>query len=115
MKSASRQLEMQKRKQHITGYDKESLKLTFTYFGTRIFATASSWFFNDVFFYGNKLFQSDFIDVLTPGNKDVMITWKYNLLNVSVSLVGYYMASLLIDNKLCSLQILPQSRLSLTL
>ena len=106
MKSASRQLEMQKRKQHVTGYDTKSLRLSFSYFGARIFATASSWFFNDVFFYGNKLFQSEFINVLTPGNKDVMVTWKYNLLNVSVSLVGYYMASLFIDNKLCSSYIL---------
>lgn len=58
---------------------------------------------NDIFFCGNKLFQSEFISVLTPGNKDVMVTCKYNLLNVGVSLVGYYLASLFIDNKLCSL------------
>jgi MFS family permease len=103
MKSASRELELQKKKQHVTGYDTKSLRLTFTSFGPRIFATAGAWFFNDVFFYGNKLFQSEFINVLTPGNKDVMVTWKYNLLNVSISLVGYYLASLLIDNKLCSL------------
>jgi hypothetical protein len=27
--------------------------------------------------------------------------WLYNLVNVGVSLVGYYLASFLIDNKLC--------------
>jgi hypothetical protein len=52
----------------------------------RIFATAGAWFFNDVFFHGNKLFQSEFINVLTPENKDVMVTWKYNILNISISL-----------------------------
>lgn len=100
MKSAGKQLAMQKKKQHITGYDTESLKLTFTYFGPRLIATAGAWFANDVFFYGNKLFQSQFIKVITT-SKDVMVTWEYNLINVAVSLVGYYAASFLIDNKLC--------------
>ena len=54
-----------------------------------------------IFFYGNKLFQSNFIAVLTPNNKSVMLGWLYNLINVGVSLVGYYLASFLIDNKLC--------------
>ncbi|KAK0650527.1 putative inorganic phosphate transporter C23D3.12 [Lasiodiplodia hormozganensis] len=99
MKSAGKQLAMQKKKQHITGYDTESLKLTFTYFGPRLIATAGAWFANDVFFYGNKLFQSQFIKVITT-SKDVMVTWEYNLINVAVSLVGYYAASFLIDNKL---------------
>ncbi|KAF2400353.1 putative MFS phosphate transporter [Trichodelitschia bisporula] len=100
MKSASKQLQLAKKKARVTGYDKVSLKLTFTYFGPRVFATAGAWYANDVFFYGNKLFQNQFIAVLTPGNKSVMVGWLYNLINVGVSLVGYYMASFLIDNKL---------------
>ncbi|KAF2146432.1 uncharacterized protein K452DRAFT_262198 [Aplosporella prunicola CBS 121167] len=100
MKSASKQLAVAKKKQHVTGYDTQSLRLTFSYFGPRLIATAGAWFANDVFFYGNKLFQSEFISVITPGNKDVMITWDYSLINVGVSLVGYYMASFFIDNKL---------------
>ncbi|KAF2831526.1 MFS general substrate transporter [Ophiobolus disseminans] len=100
MKSASKQLMLSKKKSNVTGYDIQSLKLTFTYFGPRIVATAGAWFANDVFFYGNKLFQSEFIEVLTPGNKSVMTGWLYNLINVGVSLCGYYLASLLIDNKL---------------
>ncbi|KAL6712027.1 hypothetical protein ACN47E_003070 [Coniothyrium glycines] len=100
MRSASKQLMLSKKKAHVTGYDVASLKLTFTYFGPRLIATAGTWFANDVFFYGNKLFQNEFIEVLTPGNKSVMVGWLYNLINVGVSLVGYYLACLLIDNKL---------------
>jgi hypothetical protein len=100
MKSASKQLALAKKKANVTGYDVQSLKLTFTYFGPRIFATAGTWYCNDVFFYGNKLFQSQFIAVLLPGNKSVMVGWLYSLLNIGVSLVGYYMASFFIDNKL---------------
>ena len=54
----------------------------------------------DIFFYGNKLFQSEFIAVLLPNNKSVMVGWLYNLINVGVNLVGYYMASWFIDHKL---------------
>lgn len=100
MKAASKQLAAAKKKSSVTGYDRESLYLTFKYFGFRIFATAGAWFANDVFFYGNKLFQSEFIDVISPKNSSVMPTWLWNLCNVGVSLAGYYMASFLIDNKL---------------
>ncbi|KAF3038450.1 hypothetical protein E8E12_001637 [Didymella heteroderae] len=100
MKSASKQLQLAKKKAHVTGYDVASLKLTFSYFGPRLVATAGTWFANDVFFYGNKLFQHEFIKVITPGNNSVMVGWLYNLINVGVSLCGYYLASVLIDNKL---------------
>lgn len=100
MKSASKQLAAAKRKSKVTGYDTESLKLTFTYFGPRMIATAGAWFANDVFFYGNKLFQSEFIKVIIPESRSIMPGWLYNLVNVGVSLVGYYLASFLIDNKL---------------
>lgn len=100
MKSASKQLASAKKKASVTGYDVGSLKLTFKYFGFRILATAGGWFANDVFFYGNKLFQSEFISVISPASNSVMPTWLWNLCNVGVSLVGYYMASFLIDNKL---------------
>lgn len=100
MRSASKQLMAAKKKQNVTGYDTQSLKLTFTYFGPRLIATAGAWYCNDVFFYGNKLFQSQFIKVLTPGNKSVVTGWLWTMLNTGVALVGYYMASFLIDNKL---------------
>ncbi|KAF2739216.1 MFS general substrate transporter [Polyplosphaeria fusca] len=99
MRSASKQLMVAKKKSKVTGYDTESLKLTVTYFGPRVLATAGAWFCNDVFFYGNKLFQNQFIKVITPENESVMVGWLYNLINVGVSLVGYYMASFFIDHK----------------
>ncbi|PGH20069.1 hypothetical protein AJ80_03719 [Polytolypa hystricis UAMH7299] len=100
MKAASRQLAIAKAKAQVTGYDTDSLKLTLKYFGGRLLATAGTWYANDVFFYGNKLFQSEFIAVISPQSDSIMPGWLYNLLNVGVSLVGYYLASFLIDNKL---------------
>ncbi|KAF2750607.1 putative MFS phosphate transporter [Sporormia fimetaria CBS 119925] len=100
MPSASKQLALAKAKTHVTGYDTHSLRLTLKHFGPRLLATAGTWFANDVFFYGNKLFQHQFIAVLTPNNTSVMVGWLYNLINVGVSLVGYYLASFFIDNKL---------------
>lgn len=99
-KSHTSHFDAAKQRGSVTGYDTKSLKLTFTYFGSRVLATAGTWFANDVFFYGNKLFQHEFIKVLTPGNKSVMVGWKYSLLNIGVSLIGYYMASMFIDYKL---------------
>ena len=98
--SANRQLRIAKKKNAVTGYDTQSLKLTFYYFGGRIIATAGTWYMNDVFFYGNKLFQSEFIKVISPKTKSIMPGWLYNLVNVGVSLCGYYLASFLVDNKL---------------
>lgn len=83
-----------------SGYDVQSLKLVFTHFGGRIIATAGTWFANDFAFYGNKLFQSTFIKVLYPNSKGVMTGWLWNLVNIGVAMVGYYMAALLIDHKL---------------
>ncbi|GHJ89027.1 hypothetical protein NliqN6_5429 [Naganishia liquefaciens] len=83
-----------------SGYDVHSLKLVFNHFGGRIIATAGTWFANDFAFYGNKLFQSTFIKVLYPNSKGVMTGWLWNLVNIAVALVGYYMAALLIDHKL---------------
>ncbi|KAK7182085.1 pi-transporter a-1 [Paraphaeosphaeria sporulosa] len=100
MRSASKQLMISKKKGNVTGYDTKSLKMTLTYFGPRLIATAGAWFANDVFFYGNKLFQNEFIKVITPNGSTVMTGWLYNLINVGVSLCGYYLASFLIDNKL---------------
>ncbi|EGE82558.1 MFS phosphate transporter [Blastomyces dermatitidis ATCC 18188] len=100
MKAASKQLSIAKAKAKVTGYDTQSLVLAFKYFGPRLIATAGSWFANDVFFYGNKLFQSEFIAVISPNSNSIMPGWLYNLINVGVSLVGYYMAAFFIDNKL---------------
>jgi MFS family permease len=93
MRAASKQLIIAKKKSSVTGYDVQSLKLTFTYFGPRVLATAGTWYANDIFFYGNKLFQSEFISVITHSGTSIMPGWLYNLINVGVALVGYYLAS----------------------
>lgn len=98
--TANKQLRLAKARSSVTGYDTKALALTFRYFGGRLLATAGTWYMNDVFFYGNKLFQSEFIKVIMPTSTSIMPGWLYNLINVGVSLCGYYLASFLIDNKL---------------
>ncbi|KAJ5925484.1 hypothetical protein N7454_008123 [Penicillium verhagenii] len=100
MRAASKQLEAQKKKASVTGYDSQSLKLTFRYFTPRLIATAGGWFANDVFFYGNKLFQSNFIKAISSNDDTVMTGWLWTLANVGVELFGYYGAMWTIDNKL---------------
>jgi len=92
MKSASKQLLAAKRRSKVTGYDIKSLQLTFRHFFPRILATAGCWFMNDVFFYGNKIFQSEFLSILNPKSKSIIPNWNWNLVNVGVGLVGYYLA-----------------------
>jgi hypothetical protein len=71
-KTASKQLVVAKKKASVTGYDKQSLILTFRHFTPRLIATTGGWFANDVFFYGNKLFQSNFIKVISPNSTSLM-------------------------------------------
>lgn len=108
MPQASRQLQIAKKKSSVTGYDVRSLGMTFHHFGGRILATAGTWFCNDVFFYGNKLFQSTFINVIADNPKSVMVTWVWNIANIIISLAGYYLASFLIDNKLYGRKMMQQ-------
>ncbi|KAH7160181.1 major facilitator superfamily domain-containing protein [Dactylonectria estremocensis] len=108
MPNASKQLAEAKKRSNVTGYDINSLRYCFSHFGGRLFATAGTWFCNDVFFYGNKLFQSQFIKVISSNPDSLLTTWSWNLVNISVSLVGYYMASLLIDNKLYGRKMMQQ-------
>ncbi|RDW60139.1 putative inorganic phosphate transporter [Coleophoma crateriformis] len=109
MPLASKHLQTVKRRNQVTGYDVQSLKLTIYHFGPRLFATAGAWFANDVFFYGNKLFQSTFISVIDPHvGSNVITGWLWNLINVVVSLAGYYLASFLIDNKLYGRKMMQQ-------
>ncbi|KAI8690634.1 hypothetical protein LRP88_07901 [Fusarium phalaenopsidis] len=100
MPNASKQLAEAKKRSNVTGYDLNALRYCFTHFGGRLLATAGTWFCNDVFFYGNKLFQSQFINVISGSNHTIFTTWTWNLVNITVSMCGYYLASLLIDNKM---------------
>jgi hypothetical protein len=52
-----------------------------------------AWFFWDVSFYGNKLFQSTFIKIISGGkNATIMTNLLWTLLNSGVALIGYYFA-----------------------
>ena len=100
MRSADKHLEKAKKRANVTGYNVKSMKLTCQNFGGRLMATAGGWFCNDVFFYGNKLFQGQFIKVISDNPDSLITIWTWNLVNVVVSLVGYYCASMLIDHKI---------------
>ncbi|KAF5983015.1 inorganic phosphate permease [Fusarium coicis] len=108
MRSAGKQLAEAKKRSNVTGYDVNALRHCFSNFGGRLLATAGTWFCNDVFFYGNKLFQGQFIKVISPDSKSIFTTWTWNLVNITVSLAGYYLASLLIDNKMYGRKMMQQ-------
>lgn len=108
MPNPSKQLAAAKARTSVTGYDITALKYCFTHFGGRLIATAGAWFCNDVFFYGNKLFQGQFISVISHNPKNLLTTWSWNLVNIVVSLAGYYMASFLIDNKMYGRKMMQQ-------
>lgn len=61
-----------------------------------VYFTSSS----TVAFYGNKLFQSTFLKVISPNEKGVIHGWLWSLVSIGVGLVGYYLAAILIDHKL---------------
>ncbi|KAK9821919.1 hypothetical protein WJX81_006266 [Elliptochloris bilobata] len=67
-----------------------------THFWHRLLGTAGAWFFWDVSFYSNKLFQSAFIAIIAPG-ASILTGLLWTLLNSFVALVGYYVAALTID------------------
>lgn len=83
-----------------SGYDVKSLKLAMSHYWHRVVGTALVWFANDTVFYGAKIFSGVFIGIVTGGNATLGSTWLWNLVNVGVSLVGYYLGALLIDHKL---------------
>lgn len=108
MPNPSKQLAAAKARTSVTGYDVTALKYCFTEFGGRLIATAGAWFCNDVFFYGNKLFQGQFISVISSNPSNLLTTWSWNLVNIVVSLAGYYAASFLIDNKMYGRKMMQQ-------
>lgn len=62
-------------------------KVLYYYYWHRLTGTALAWFFWDVSFYGNKLFQSTFIEILSPG-ASILLVLEWTLLNSFVSLVS---------------------------
>jgi MFS family permease len=98
LKFANAQLKLSKKRNNVTGYDVKSLNLVMGHYWHRLVGTAGNWFCNDFFFYGAKIFSSTFVKVLDP-TATVIVGWNWNLLNVGISLIGYYLAALLIDHR----------------
>lgn len=92
-------LKQAKKRLNTSGYDVKSLKLSLSHYWHRLVGTAGGWFANDFFFYGNKIFSGIFINIITGGNSNLETIWTYNLYNIIVSLVGYYLAAILMDHK----------------
>eukprot|EP00891_Asterochloris_glomerata_P008306 jgi/Astpho2/8306/e_gw1.00122.31.1_t len=74
----------------------QRLRLLLRHYGFRLLGTCLGWAFMDAFYYGNKLFQTEFIQILTPGASVVKVL-EYNFLNSSVALFGYYFAAFTVD------------------
>ncbi|MCO5566073.1 hypothetical protein L7F22_019749 [Adiantum nelumboides] len=102
MKYTDRALNQAKSKaKNTSGYSWSTLKLAGGHYWHRMVGTAFVWFINDVLFYGSKIFSGVFIAQITgsTGPSSLKTNWLYNLLNVGISLVGYYLGALLIDHK----------------
>ncbi|KAF7592712.1 hypothetical protein BBP40_012543 [Aspergillus hancockii] len=94
------QLVVAKKKASVAGYDKQSLVLTIKHFTPRLIATKGGWFANDVFFYGNKLFQGTsyycagwFVDNKLYGRKWMQIIGFlvcFNMFAITVFAFKYY-------------------------
>ncbi len=48
-------------------------------------------------FYGNKVFQSSFIAILSP-DATILVNLLWTLLNSGIALIGYWLAACVIDN-----------------
>lgn len=77
-----------------------SLKLVTHHYWHRLCATSVCWFCNDFPFYGNQIFRNVFLSLVTSNSDQVLTLWLYNMINVGCELVGYHLATPLIDHKL---------------
>ncbi|PWN25210.1 MFS general substrate transporter [Jaminaea rosea] len=93
-------LSQAKKRLNTSGYDIKSLKLASSHYWHRMVGTAFVWFANDVAFYGAKIFSGVFIATINGGTATLGETWLWNLVNIGVSLIGYYMGALFIDHKM---------------
>ncbi|GAX74530.1 hypothetical protein CEUSTIGMA_g1979.t1 [Chlamydomonas eustigma] len=66
------------------------------YFFPRLLVASAAWTTNDFGFYGNKLQQNVFLNILFPGATPYK-QQQWNVLNTFIALLGYYAAALLCD------------------
>ena len=74
------------------------LSLLLQHYGVRLFGTSITWLLWDIAFYGNKLFQSSFLVVLTGENASLVDITGASAINAFVALLGYYVAAAIIDD-----------------
>ncbi len=91
-KTADHELEVEGEADHKS----KLYSVIFRRYSSRLMCTCSAWFLNDLCFYGNKLFQSTFIAVISPG-ASLFTRFLWTLLNAGVSLCGYFFAAYFID------------------
>jgi MFS family permease len=72
--------------------------LLLRYFGWRIIGSSMAWFFWDVAFYGNKLFQTTFLLALAGEDTSLLQLCGAAALNAFVALLGYIGAAFLLDH-----------------
>jgi hypothetical protein len=72
--------------------------LLLQHYGVRLFGTSLTWLLWDIAFYGNKLFQSSFLIVLTGEDASLMDITGASAINAFVALLGYYVAAAIIDD-----------------
>jgi hypothetical protein len=99
MHNVDKWLNEEKRESRVSGYDWVSFGLLWSFYWHRLVGTAGCWFCNDFMFYGNKVFQGEFITVISGSKATVLTNWLWTMCNVGVELAGYYMAALTIDWK----------------
>jgi H+/Cl- antiporter ClcA len=99
IKTSDEALKAAKKRLNTSGYDMVSLKHAGGHYWHRMVGTAGAWLCNDFAFYGSKIFSGVFIQIITGQKNNVQTTWLYNLINVGVSLCGYYLGALLVDHK----------------
>eukprot|EP00978_Attheya_sp_CCMP212_P026790 scaffold88801_cov55-Attheya_sp.AAC.5 len=74
-----------------------SRQLLLRNYGPRLVGTSMSWLLWDIAFYGNKLFQSNFLIALAGERTTLLEISGAATLNALVALLGYFVAALIID------------------
>lgn len=97
---------------HLKGIDKKedgasdkskyskTIKLLLGHYWHRLLATSLCWFCSDFAFYGLQVFRNELLDLVTGApSDDASTVWLYNLINIGVQLVGYYLAAFFVDHR----------------
>lgn len=77
-----------------------TIKLLIGHYWHRLLATSLCWFCSDFAFYGMQVFRNELLQLVTGApSDDASTVWMYNLINIGVQLIGYYLAAFFIDHR----------------